>query len=54
MTKEPVLASWPNMEDCMFIILILGKIYSIDDEDIHFGKVDGHALIGNPDHPDGT
>ena len=24
------------------------KIYSIDDEDIHFVKVYGYALIGNP------
>ena len=30
------------------------KRYSIDDEDIHFLKLDGYALIGNPDHPDGT
>ena len=30
------------------------KRYSIDDEDIRFVKVDGYALIGNPDHPDGT
>ena len=31
-----------------------GKIYSIDDEDIQFVKRYGYALIGNPDHPDGT
>ena len=30
------------------------KIYSIDDEDFHFVKKYGYALIGNPDHPDGT
>ena len=30
------------------------KRYSIDDKDIHFVKVDGYALIGNPDHPDGS
>ena len=30
------------------------KIYSIGDNDIHYAKVDGYALIGNPDHPDGT
>ena len=28
--------------------------YSVDDKDIHFVKGDGYALIGNPDHPDGT
>ena len=31
-----------------------GKRYSIDDEYIHFVKEYGYALIGNPDHPDGT
>ena len=31
-----------------------GKRYSIYDEDIHFVKGDGYALIGNPDHPYGT
>ena len=30
------------------------KIYSIDDEDIHFVKLEGCALIGDPDNPDGT
>ena len=30
------------------------KRYSIDDKDIHFLKGDGYALIGNPDHPDGS
>ena len=30
------------------------KRYSIDDKDIHFVKGDGYALIGNPDHPDGS
>ena len=30
------------------------KIYSIDDKEIHLVKGDGYALIGNPDHPDGT
>ena len=30
------------------------KIYSIDDEDIQFLKVDIYTLIGNPDHLDGT
>ena len=34
--------------------IYFGKIYSIDDEDIHFLKVDVYALIGNTDHPDGT
>ena len=28
------------------------KIYSIDDKEINFVKVDGYALIGNPDHTD--
>ena len=28
--------------------------YSIDDKEIHFVKGHGYALIGNPDHPDGT
>ena len=31
-----------------------GKIYSIDDEDIHFVKEYRCDLIGNQDHPDGT
>ena len=30
------------------------KIYSIDDKEINFRKVDGYALIGNPDHPDAS
>ena len=30
------------------------KRYSIADKDIHFVKGNGYALIGNPDHPDGT
>ena len=30
------------------------KRYSIDDKEIHFVKEDGYALIGNPDHPDGS
>ena len=30
------------------------KRYSVDDEYIHFVKGDGYALIGNPDHLDGT
>ena len=30
------------------------RICSIDDEDIHFVKGDGYALIGNPDQPYGT
>ena len=31
-----------------------GKRYSIDDKGINFVKGYGYALIGNPDHPDGT
>ena len=34
--------------------IYLGKRYYIDDEDIQFVRGDGYALIGNPDHPDGT
>ena len=30
------------------------KRYSIGDKEIQFLKGDGYALIGNPDHPDGT
>ena len=30
------------------------KRYSIDKKEIHFVKVDGYALIGNPDFPDGS
>ena len=30
------------------------KIYSICDKEIHFVKGERYALIGNPDHPDGT
>ena len=30
------------------------KRYSIDDEEIHFVNWYGYALIGKPDHPDGT
>ena len=30
------------------------KRYSIDDKEIHFVKVDGYALLGNLDHPDGS
>ena len=30
------------------------KIFSIDDKEFHFVKGYGYALIGNPDHPDGT
>ena len=32
----------------------LEKRYSIDDKEINFVKGDGYALIGNPDHPDGS
>ena len=35
------------------MVLIWGKRYSIDDEDIHFLKGDGYSLIGNPNHKDG-
>ena len=28
--------------------------YSIDDKEINFVNGDGYALIGNPDHPDGS
>ena len=31
-----------------------GKIYYIDDEDIHFVMGGSYGLIGNPDHLDGT
>ena len=30
------------------------KRYSIDDKKIHFVKGDRYALIGNPNHPDGS
>ena len=30
------------------------KRYSIDDKEIHVSKGDGYALIGNPDHLDGS
>ena len=30
------------------------KRYSIYDREINFLKGDGYALIGNPDHPDGS
>ena len=50
MIKEIVLASWPNMEDYLVMILILGKKYSIDDEEIKFVKGYGYALIGNPNN----
>ena len=30
------------------------KRYSIDDEEMHFVKGEGYALIGNPDFPDGS
>ena len=30
------------------------KKYSIDDKEIHFVKEYRYALIGNPDHPDGS
>ena len=36
------------------MIFILGNRYCIDDEDIHFVKVYGYALIGNPNNPYGT
>ena len=34
--------------------IYFGKIYSIDDKYIHFVKGYRYALIGNPDHPNGT
>ena len=34
--------------------IVFEKIYFIDDEDINFVKGYVYALIGNPDHPDGT
>ena len=52
MIKEPVLASWTNMEDSLFIILILRKYIQL--EDIHFVKGYRYALIGNPDRPGGA
>ena len=30
------------------------KRYYVDDREINFLKGDGYALIGNPDHLDGT
>ena len=30
------------------------KIYSIDDEEIHFVKGGGYSWIGNPDNTDGS
>ena len=30
------------------------KKYSIDDKEMYFVKGDGYALIGNPDHSDGS
>ena len=54
MTKELVLASWPNMEEFLFMIFILINRYLINDEDIHFVKGYEYALIGNPYHPYGT
>ena len=40
---------WCNSKFSIYDIYF-EKIYSIDDEDIHFVKVDGYALIGDPDH----
>ena len=34
--------------------IYMDKRYSIDDKEIYFVKGEGYALIGNPDHPDGT
>ena len=34
--------------------IYMEKRYSIDDKEIHFLKGYGYALIGNPDHPDGS
>ena len=34
--------------------IYMEKRYSIDDNEIHFVKGDGYALIGNPYHPDGS
>ena len=42
------------MEDYLFMVLIWGKRYSIDDEDIHVLKGYRYSLIINPDHPGGT
>ena len=42
------------MEDYLFMVLIWGKRYSIDDEDIHFVKGDGYDWIGNPYNTYGT
>ena len=53
-TKELVIASWINMVDSLFMILILIKIYSIYDEEIHFVKGYVYSLIGNQYNTDGT
>ena len=37
-----------------FYNIDMEKRYSIDDKGIIFVKGDGYALIGNPDHPDGS
>ena len=42
-----------NMSDSLHDI-DFEKRYSIDDEGTQFLKGYGYALIGNPDHPDGT
>ena len=34
--------------------IVFEKIYSIDDKEVHFVNGYGYALIGNPDHTDGT
>ena len=54
MIRDLVLASLTNVYYYLFMILILVKRYSIDEKEMHFVKGEGCALIGNPDHPDGT
>ena len=54
MIKYLVLASWPSIGGLHIYDIDMKKIYSIDDKEINFVKVDGYALIGNPDHPYGT
>ena len=54
MTIDLVLASWPSMEDYLFMILIWRRDIPSINKKFIFVKGDVYALIGNPDHPDGS
>ena len=53
MIRDLGIASWPSMEDYLFMILVWRREIPLMIETL-FVKGDGYAFSGNPDHSDGT